>query len=55
MISTLTMAALLLLWFRKILITSMSGVVTPIMPLNMLVIAVICAGLLGQKIHRRLM
>lgn len=54
MISTIAMASVLSLWFYKIWIIGASGIVTPIIPLNMLVIAILSAAVFGEKIHRRL-
>jgi len=54
MISVIAMASALAIWFYKLWLIASTGVVTPIAPLMMLGVAMICAGRFGWSIHRRL-
>lgn len=54
MISTIAMGAVLALWFFKIYVISATGIVTPVMPMNLLVIAIISAAVFGDNVRRRL-
>lgn len=54
MISTIAMAAILSAWFYKIYVVAATGVLGPFPPMTMLVMAIICAALEADRIHRRL-
>lgn len=54
MISTFAMAALLSAWFYRIMQVAMTGVITPIPPMTMLALAIICSAVFARKITRGL-